>query len=585
MNRKQISAGAEKVEKIAQGRSAAELPADENARRMQGEAANGGAAASSQKKARAKRKNETQKKAAAAEERRARQRIEAAKRREEKKEGREQAYETRKQRRAEAAEARKQRRAEAAADRKEAQKQRAARTAEERQHRRAARAERRIRRREEGGKDKRAPGFGGWLAAVISLSVAVLALGAIVTVGYFDLTESKAALTDGYRAGAYELSEHVENLDGSLAKARIAGGGYEMQKLLAEMLVESELAEADLEALPSDGHGTESLAAFFNRVSAFSSRMLHKLAAGGGLDERETDAIGQMYEMTEKIRAAMPSLIESAGQGTLEELTDPDGSFAQALRSLDEATREERPRPQPRETMLSSMETMTEEQAVERAGTWFADLRPSELRVTGKSQMRDLACYDLWFRTESGDEYFAQITEQGGMLALFEGYRACSQQNFDAARASEIAGAFLEKCGYSGMKAVWASEAGSECAVQFAYEQDGVIVYPDKIVVKVCTERGIVTGLEAGGFLRHHRERTFARPAVAQSTVEQNASARMELHEVRLAVIPVDGRETLTYEVSGEYGGRTYFAYVDARTGETCEIRVVSPTDRGEVLR
>ena len=151
-------------------------------------------------------------------------------------------------------------RAEHAAEKKHARRERAAAQEEERRHRRAARAERRVQKHEQ--EQKRAPGFGGWLAAVISLGVAVLALGAIVTVGYFDLTEAKAGLYNGYQRSVYELAELVENMDANLAKARVASGNYETQKVLTDILVESELAESCLQSFPIDGHDTENLTAF-----------------------------------------------------------------------------------------------------------------------------------------------------------------------------------------------------------------------------------------------------------------------------------------------------------------------------------
>lgn len=474
-------------------------------------------------------------------------------------------------------------RAEHAAEKKHARRERAAAQEEARQHRRAARAERRVQKREQ--EQKRAPGFGGWLAAVIALSLAVLALGAIVTVGFFDLNEARGAITHSYRAGVYELSEHVENMSADLAKVRVADAGAEMQKLLTDLLVESELAEADLESFPAGEQGAQSLTAFFNRVSAFAGSALRRAAAGEPLTARDRAALEHMYEVTERVRAGMPALVESTDV-SLRDLLAPEGDFAASLRALDEAAAEE-PHARPeRHTMLAGMDEIGEEQALERAQAYFEEYRPADLRVTGKTERGERACYDVQFRDGEGNEYFAQITVRGGMLALLESYRACGGENFDAPRAAEIAGSFLEKCGYSGMTPVWASEAGGECCVQFCFEQNGVLMYPDMIRVKVCLERGIVTGMEANGFLRSHRERTVGQAQVAEETVRENAAARMdELEEVRLAVIPANGRERLVYEVRGMYGGRQYFAYVDAETGETCEIRVVVPTDRGDDLR
>ena len=127
--------------------------------------------------------------------------------------------------------------------------------------------------REEKKKNRRdrAPGFGGWLAAVISLGVAVLALGAIVTVGYFDLPEAKAGLYPGHPSAPYEFAELVDNMDVNLAKARVASGTYEMQKVRTDVLVESELAESCLASFPVDAHSTDNLAPFSKRVCAMSA--------------------------------------------------------------------------------------------------------------------------------------------------------------------------------------------------------------------------------------------------------------------------------------------------------------------------
>ena len=431
---------------------------------------------------------------------------------------------------------------------------------------------------------RRAPGFGGWLAAVIALSVAVLALGAIVTVGFFDLREANGVLSSSYQENVYELSEHVENMSVGLAKARVAEGA-EMRNVLTDLLVQSELAEADLEMFPAGEQGTQSLTSFFNTVSAFSRRALRRMAAGEPLTERDVQAIEQMYECIERVRAAMPALVDSADL-TLRDLLAPEGDFAASLRALEEAAAREPVTLPERQTILSGMDIVGEQQAIERASAYFSDYAPADLRVSGKTERGERSVYNVQFKDGAGNECFAQITERGGLLALFESYRPCEGENFDGARAAEIAAAFLEKCGYTGMTPVWASEAGGECMVKFCAEQDGVLVYPDMIRVKVCLERGVVTGMEAHDYLAAHRDRTFAAPALSAQTVENNAAARMdELQEVRLAVIPAGGHERLVYEVRGMYGGRQYFAYVDAQTGETCALRVVVPTDRGDDLR
>ncbi len=490
----------------------------------------------------------------------------------------------------------KRREAEAAAARvAAAQERRAAKEEKQaaKEEKQAAKEEKRAA-KEERAKGRRQPGFGGWLAAVVSLSVAVLALGAIVTVGYFDLDAARTGMEGGYREAVYEFSEHVESLDADLAKARLASGNYEMQKLLSDILVESELAEKCIEYFPVEERDAEQLTAFFNRTGSCARTFLYKLAAGGSLDEGEEEAIEYMYRTVRQLCEATPALVRSAEEGALEELVSPQGDFAAAFGELSAPTAEAPRRiqqgpflqagGQQAGALLQDAPALSQREATARAEAYFRDHGVRQLRMTGKTEGRTPA-YTFEFTDKAGREYSAQLTERGGYLQLLESYKACSAHNYDAENCIDIASVFLERCGYASVRPVWASEAGTDCCVTFVYEQAGVLCYPDRILVKVCEDAGIVTGVDARAYLANHAARELPEARLPQSRVEENAAARLADSSVRPAIIRTDGREVLCYEVTGEYGGRRYFAYIDADSGQTLELRVVVGTDRGEVIR
>ena len=527
----------------------------------------------------ARERSERLEAAAEREDMRAQRRIEEAQKKEEMK-----------QAKLEAAAERERIRAEKLAAKQQEKREREMRAEEEKMHRRALKAEKLAeekRRREE--RAQKTPGFGGWLAAVVSLSVAVLALGAIVTVGYFDLVNTKSAALDGYQENIYELSEQVEMLDADLAKIRIAQGNYETQKLLADMLVRSRLAERCVENFPVDSYAAAKLTAFFNRAGDYVSALLHKVAAGGTLNAQEEETIEYLYTSMESVRYAMPALIESAGSASAEAMWAADGDFAvnferltAGIGEMNETVRGELAEKGAADH-LSELETVSEERATELANEYFSDYQVREMRCTGKTE-GSYASYTFEFTDDAGRSYYAQITEQGGLLAMFESYEQCGTENFDAKHCTQIARKFLEKCGYENLRPVFVSEAGGECCITFVYEQDGVLIYPDRVMVKVCAERGVVTGTDAHLYLKNHCERKIGQAKVPMERIERNAAAKMDLHGVSRAIIPVDGEERLVYEVRGEYGGRLYFAYIDAMTGETAEIRIVTETDRGMSL-
>ena len=461
----------------------------------------------------------------------------------------------------------------------------AQRRAEEKSARRALEEEKRS--REAGGGEKKS--VGGWIAAVVSLSVAVLALGAVVTVGYFDLRDAKGSLADGMRGAVYEFAGLVEDLDANLAKARLTQSDREMQKVLADVLVDSVLAEKCLEAFPVDSHAAEQLTAYVNRTGDYARTLLHKLASGVSLSEEEREVVDYLCETTGKVRAALPALVEGASGGfdkltegfsvLFGKLNEPvtevpksieDGPFAQGS-----AKRESE--------YLKGERALSDAELFRAAEKALSPLSPVGLRADGCTQSGEgYACFR--FEDEAGNGYSAQLSVRGGRLALLTGFAPCGKENYDADACAQIAQKFLEGCGYADMTPVWTGEAGGACVINFVREQDGVLLYPEMIKVKVCEARGTVTGFDAHAWLVNHRERELPVPTVPMERIRANAESRMELYGIRTALIPCEGEEVLAYEIRGEYGGRVYYAYVDALTGETADIFTLVHTDGGDKL-
>ncbi len=565
MNEKrEISGGAEKVEEIAR-RRAGILPeegaAPQERAAMQAAAADGGARA-------AKKQGAPALSAEQAERARAEQRVERAR-----------------QKRAKARK-KEERQAERAAQKSARAKQKRRAAAEKRHaeaERRAAAQARAAGREKDGGKQKhaRAPGFGGWLAAVVSLSVAVLALGSLVTVGYFELSGAKESLAAGYRASAYAFSEAVEELDADLTKARIAEGG-ELSRLLAQIYAESLLAENCVQAFPADARQTAGLSACINRTGEFAKGALSVLSEGGTLSAAQTERLAALEEQIALVRESVPALIAEASAGSADGLAAQGGGYCAALEDLSARLAQMCPQAHAARQALAGEEEVSEQRARELLEEYLREAELVSVRCLGREEGR-LPCYCFAADAASGRQYYAQLSVRGGKLSLLESYVPCTQRNYDAAACVQIARNFLERCGFADMEEVWTSEAGGECTVEFAPVQGGTLLYPDRVKVKVCSERGEVSGVSAGGYLLHHRARSLGGARVSAARVRANAEAKLENVSVRSALIPHAGGELLCWQVRGEADGTLYFAYVDAQTGHTAEIRAVRRTDRGDL--
>ena len=82
----------------------------------------------------------------------------------------------------------------------------------------------------------------------------------------------------------------------------------------------------------------------------------------------------------------------------------------------------------------------------------------------------------------------------------------------------------------------------------------------------------------------NHTEREILAPSLSKSKIERAAATRMELTGVRPALIPVEGQETLAYEINGTHGGTEYYAYLDAKTGRMVELFTVVDSGTGRAL-
>lgn len=444
--------------------------------------------------------------------------------------------------------------------------------------------------------DKRhAPGFGGWLAAVISLGVTTLALGTMLTFGWINMNGMQDDMATYHTESIYELNSIIDNLDTNLSKARVSNSGKEQVRLLSDIAIESEMAETVLERLPLEGQLTENMTSFVNKMSDSAQSMLYSVAGGKPLTDSQVATIEHMYKTNKEMKAILNDLCANAnGKDMLAAMNNKEGnllstSFDTIQNNVIETPKEIHDGPfaenidKVTAKNLEGLGEITAARAEELAREYFKDYGITNVSCTGEVAAEQLTVYNVIMTTGDG-EMAAQISKLGGKVVEFNSYKDCSDKNFSVKRCIDIAEDFLEALGYDDMKPVWTSENGTTCNLNFAYEDDDIIFYADMIKVKVCEERGIVTGMEGLGYVLNHVEREAPSAKIAKSEARAKLHAGFEEKGSRLCVIPADGGEALAYEFFGKYDGSTYYIYIDAKTGEELEVFTVIGTAQGRAL-
>ncbi len=450
------------------------------------------------------------------------------------------------------------------------------------------RREKRKQRRENGERNK---GYGGWIAAVVSLGVVTLALGTTVAVGAVEMSKNNAATLGGHRATMYELTGLMENVEGDLDRVRVSNSSVQQSRILTDLLVQTRLAELDLEKLPVSAETDRNLTSFVNHTARECERMLGKLRRGEELSENDQAVLQGLYEKNHALRGELNELVSNMTDKDLTQyLKKGAGNIKDALERIEKSTIEENlPRfgenmPKMKGVGMERAENLPAERpegkhieaasAEQLCAEYFSDYDISKFQCVGETTTRGYSAYNVQGYDERGNQLFAEVSQEDGTLLRFDYYEDCMGDKFEIDRAEEIAEEFLEKLGYDDMEVVRFRQNGSNTDFTFAYEEDDVVYYPDEIRVKVCRTRGVVSGFDATKYLRNHRGRAPAQTRLSLADAYAKLRKGLEVESSRLAVVKTMRGERAAYEFLCSYQEERYFVFVDAVTGE--EISIVN---------
>lgn len=475
-------------------------------------------------------------------------------------------------------------------ERRQAKYQRRKEKAEQKQRIKAQKRQQRQNRRQGGAKNAT-----GFVVAIVSLSVATLVFATLFTVTFMGRFDGNNYYEASMEEDFYDLVTYVDNIDTNMSKLMVSADTAEQQRLIGDIMVEANLASKNIGDLPLQDESKYYTVKYINQVGDFSKYLNSKLIDGEKLTQSDWQNIGSMYEINRVLSGELKSLSSKLGENyrfmsllsgdkedvvlksfvTLEEnaVDYPqmiyDGPFSDGL----EAT----------EAKGLSGDEIDIEQAKNAFKSYFKDYAFSKVEVIGETD-GDIKTFNVEGAVDDLTVY-ASITKTGGKLLSFNYYKDCETNNLDSEGAVKVAEEFLESLGFENMKAVWTNEYGATQYINFVYQKDGVIYYPDMIKVSVCLERKIVNSFDATSYYLNHEKRQTESAKISKEQAVKNLSQNLNVENVRLCVIPKgNGKEKLCYEILGTYNDSTYYVYIDANTAKESQIFKVVKTTEGNML-
>ncbi len=449
----------------------------------------------------------------------------------------------------------------------------------------------------EKSKTRASRGIGGWLAAVISLGSCVLILATVLVWNVFMMNGGEDMLSGVYQQAFYDLVGYVDNIDVNLSKLSVTADEGQSQKLLNEVSVQANLAESDLAALPLAEESRTGTVKFVNQLGDFSKYLSNKLIDGESVTAEDKKTLAEFKRINASLKADLTELAGKIDKNynflsllsaeedniVLQKFAELQSNSVDYPQMIYDGPFADRPEKSAADKPVGG-EKITAEEAKNQFIKLFSDYSVTEAAVVGEAEGEGFCSYNIE-GLAGGEQIFAQIACDGRLID-FNWYMDCSNVNYGRDECISVATETLQKWGYRSIKPVWTTQSGTTIYVNFAEEQNGIIVYADMIKVSVCMERGAVYAADFKAYIENHKERSIEDPAITVETAERSLSEELEIKTSRLCYIPLEGsgKERLAYEFWGESHGDEYYIYIDAINGKQLQIFKVVQTTEGTLL-
>lgn len=177
--------------------------------------------------------------------------------------------------------------------------------------------------------------------------------------------------------------------------------------------------------------------------------------------------------------------------------------------------------------------------------------------------------YSVTVADRDGKKYYMEMTTKGGHVTWLMNERPVKNASLDLVSAQEKGQQWLSTHGYKNLDVVKVEQFDNTGVYTFAPRQDGVLIYPDTVTIRVALDNGEVTGYNGKDYLFHHKTRNLPKPKLSLQQAKKNVSSKMQVQETGLALIEDElGKEVLSYEFTGTMDNNTYRVYVNADNGD-----------------
>lgn len=422
-----------------------------------------------------------------------------------------------------------------------------------------------------------------FITVIVCLSIlSALLLGELAVVSIAN-DNNKRTLENVYKSSIYDLGDSLDNLQVNMSKLMVSRGDENSRELITDTYRQAETAAQSVSKLPLSFENITSTVKFFNQVGDWCvsfNRAISKGADTAKFKEQTDEIYKTAKHLSEEFDRIEREIDEKGVYSSIGSdrilPTDFDGLFTDMTHNSVEypALIYDGPFSDNKTYCFKALENLPkidEKKAKERAKELLGVSAETVDLTKGKTEAFAIT------GKKGGKNAYLLLSEKGGVPLMFDLEHSVEKSSVSREQAENNAVKFMEKLGFENLSPVWFNGGEGISYVNLAPKVNGIVYYTDLVKVKVAEDDGSVIGFESSAYCEKNTDRNSLVPTVTESEAKNLVSKKIDIENVRLAVIPKGEEEAFCYEIAGKYEGLDYFIYIDALTGnEVNVLRVVN---------
>ena len=405
---------------------------------------------------------------------------------------------------------------------------------------------------------------------------------------------------NNYMEAFSNLVNYVNSVENYLAKAMISKTPEHAAETLTQIWRDSNLAIVYLSRIPLENEGLSQTAKFLNQVSDYSYSLSRKNIKNEQLTDKDFENLENIHEYCVNLENTLNQLSEEiySGQITWNDLNlKSNTQFAQAVdninvfSNIDDNLNEYEgliydgaysDHVNKQDKLGLTGNDLSQEDAKNRVKEFIGE-EVNNIEFNSFLHNADIPAYDFSVSLKNRNEkYSVMISKKGGHIVETSLDREVNEEKITQEEANEIGKGYLSDKGFSNMKETYFIKQGNVVTINYAYNDNGVIVYPDLIKVRVALDNGEILGIETSGYLNSHHERKYVEPNVSIDQARELLNDKIEILSENMAIIPTEWKTELTcYEFKGKVKNKEFLVYINVETGKEENILVILETPGG----